>query len=156
MIFSQNTFNLGLEKNKIKDEKYTYAKEKIFKCLKNKSFGFVEELYKQNFKEISKLAQRLKKFDNVLFLGTGGSSLGGKTLVSLIINHLYNKTKPKVFFLENVDPSSIMGLLKNINLKKTACVVTSKSGETIETISQFFFISNFPVRKIVTIGVTII
>ncbi len=151
MIFSQNTFNLGLEKNKIKDEKYTYAKEKIFECLKNKSFGFVEELYKQNFKEISKLAQRLKKFDNVLFLGTGGSSLGGKTLVSLIINHLYNKTKPKVFFLENVDPSSIMGLLKNINLKKTACVVTSKSGETIETISQFFFISNCYKKKKISI-----
>ena len=26
---------------------------------------------------------KIKKFQNVIFLGTGGSSLGGKTLVSL-------------------------------------------------------------------------
>ncbi len=142
MTFSQEAFNLELTNNQIKDKKYIYAKEKVLECIKKRSFGFIKDLYKKDFKEISKLVQKLKKFENVIFLGTGGSSLGGKTLVSLINNHLYNITKPKVFFLENIDSSSIVGLLENINLKRTACVVTSKSGETIETISQFFFISN--------------
>ena len=77
-----------------------------------------------------------------MFLGTGGSSLGGKTLVSLMDNIFINATSPRVFFVENVDSSSIHDLLQNIDLKKSACVVTSKSGETIETIAQFFFVFN--------------
>ena len=44
------------------------------------------------------------------------------------------------FFVENVDSSSIHGLLQNIDLKNSACVVTSKSGETIETIAVFLCI----------------
>ena len=44
--------------------------------------------------------------------------------------------------MENIDFSQINDLLKEINLKKTACVITSKSGETIETISQYFLIEN--------------
>jgi glucose-6-phosphate isomerase len=73
-------------------------------------------------------------------LGTGGSSLGGKTLVSISDNYFSTKLKPKIFFIENVDCLSISSLMENINLEKTAVVVTSKSGETIETISQLCFI----------------
>ena len=40
---------------------------------------------------------------------------------------------------------------ENINLEKTAVVVTSKSGETIETISQLCFIlDEFKKKKIST------
>ena len=35
-----------------------------------------------------------------------------------------------------------MRLTERINLQKTAIVVISKSGETIETLSQFFFLKN--------------
>ena len=37
--------------------------------------------------------QQLKSFENVLFLGTGGSSLGGKTLVSIKENFFFKKLK---------------------------------------------------------------
>ena len=57
-------------------------------------------------------------------------------------NIFINATRPRVFFVENIDSSSIHGLLQNIDLKNSACVVTSKSGETIETIAQFFFVLN--------------
>ena len=74
-------------------------------------------------------------------MGTGGSSLGGKTLVSVKENFFFKDSTPKIFFLENVDEWSISKLAKNINLQNTALVVISKSGETIETLSQFFFLT---------------
>ena len=149
MNFSQETFNLEKCSNQKSKAKYDKIKNHILKCIKNNSFGFISDLYSKNYNEIFSTVNKLKKFDNVLFLGTGGSSLGGKTIVSLVNNYFLNNTKPKIYFIENVDSSSILGLLKNIKLNRTACVVTSKSGETIETISQFFLILNqFEKKKI--------
>ena len=76
-------------------------------------------------------------------MGTGGSSLGGKTLVSVKKNFFFQDNTPKIYFLENVDENSIRMLIEKINIETTAVVVISKSGETIETISQFFFVKNF-------------
>ena len=142
MLFSQITYNVDSLKKNIKSNKYKSAKTKLIKLIKRKSFGFIEDLYENNFNKIQKIVQKLKKFQNVIFLGTGGSSLGGKTLVSLKKNFYTNDLNPKIFFIENVDENSIEGLLKNINLNKTAVVVISKSGETIETLSQFFYLKN--------------
>ena len=47
---------------------------------------------------ISYFTQKIKKTENVIFLGTGGSSLGGKTLVSIKSNFFKNKKKPQIFF----------------------------------------------------------
>ena len=149
MIFLQETFNLEKKVKKTQKQKYTKSKIKILELIKKKSFGFIQDLHQKDFSDISQFSEKLQKFENVLFLGTGGSSLGGKTLVSLMDNIFINATRPRVFFVENVDSSSIHGLLQNIDLKKSACVVTSKSGETIETIAQFFFVFHeFKKKKI--------
>ena len=149
MIFLQETFNLEKKVKKTQKQKYTKSKIKILELIKKKSFGFIQDLHQKDFSDIYQFSEKLQKFENVLFLGTGGSSLGGKTLVSLMDNIFINATRPRVFFVENVDSSSIHGLLQNIDLKKSACVVTSKSGETIETIAQFFFVFHeFKKKKI--------
>ena len=149
MIFLQETFNLEKKVKKTQKQKYTKSKIKILELIKKKSFGFIQDLHQKDFLDIYQFSEKLQKFENVLFLGTGGSSLGGKTLVSLMDNIFINATRPRVFFVENIDSSSIHGLLQNIDLKNSACVVTSKSGETIETIAQFFFVFNeFKKKKI--------
>ncbi len=149
MIFLQETFNFNKKEKKTQKLKYEKSKKKILKLIKKRSFGFIQDLYKKDFSVISQFSEKLKEFENILFLGTGGSSLGGKTLVSFMDNNFLNITKPRVFFVENVDSSSIRDLLYHIDLRKSACVVTSKSGETIETISQFFFVYNeFKKQKI--------
>ncbi|MAI76212.1 MAG: glucose-6-phosphate isomerase [Rickettsiales bacterium] len=147
MTFSQRYFNFGDKEKKLKELKYCASKKKLLKKITNVSFGFIEDLYKKNFDIIFSASKTLKKFDNILFLGTGGSSLGGKTLVSLVGNIFYNSTKPRIYFIENIDENSILQLLKKINLASTGIVVTSKSGETIETISQYFFVENFYQKK---------
>ena len=142
MHFSQSSFNLEYFESELKSKNYLSTKKKIIKDISSKSFGFLQDIYSNNLDEIINLAAQLKSFENVLFLGTGGSSLGGKTLVSIKENFFLKDISPKVYFLENVDEWSISRLTKKINLQNTALVVISKSGETIETLSQFFFLKN--------------
>ena len=142
MLFSQSSFNLDVFKSELKSKDYISTKEKILKDISSKSFGFLQDIYSDNLDEIICLAKHLRSFENVLFLGTGGSSLGGKTLVSTKKIFFSKNSSPKLYFLENIDEWSILRLTERINLQKTAIVVISKSGETIETLSQFFFLKN--------------
>ena len=91
------------------------AKKKIFEYITNKSLGFLEDLYVKDYDKISKVVKELKQFENILFLGTGGSSLGGKTLVSTVDDYFYNLKEPKVFFIENIDEKLINNLLSSID-----------------------------------------
>lgn len=71
-------------------------------------------------------------FDDVIILGTGGSSLGGKTICAL-----RTSTKPRMHFMDNVDPHTFEKLFASIDPKKTGVLVISKSGSTAETLCQF-------------------
>ena len=82
MKFSQTYFNLG-KKNKQKTTLYSKSKKKITENIKNRSYGFIDDLFNKNFDEIYQAVKKLNTFNNILFLGTGGTSLGGKTLVCL-------------------------------------------------------------------------
>ncbi|MFH1190799.1 MAG: hypothetical protein V1670_01200 [Candidatus Omnitrophota bacterium] len=90
---------------------------------------------------IHKIARQItKQFENVLFLGIGGSYLGLKAAQDALCAPYYNEFKslrkkaPRVYFEgNNLDPDTLSVLLKNLNPKKTFVVVISKSGETIET-----------------------
>ena len=89
------------------------------------------------------------RFDNVLVLGIGGSALGAIALCHALLKPYWNflsKEKrdnfPKIFFLDNIDPDEITGLLDILDLKKTLVNVITKSGSTPETMAQFMVIKN--------------
>ena len=89
------------------------------------------------------------RFDNVLVLGIGGSSLGAMALSEAILKPYWNlldKTQrdnfPRIFFLDNIDPDEINALLDILDLRKTLVNVITKSGSTAETMSQFMIIRN--------------
>lgn len=84
------------------------------------------------------------KFENVVVLGIGGSALGGIAVSEALLkpywNVLSNEQRegyPRIFFLDNIDPDQVAGLLNAIDLKKTLVNVISKSGTTAETMSQY-------------------
>jgi len=78
------------------------------------------------------------QFDNVVVLGTGGSSLGGQMLCSLEAYTLGQRNnKPNLHFLANIDPHSISVMLEQLPQDRTGYLVISKSGSTPETIMQF-------------------
>ena len=149
-MFFSKVFNINNFKKEIKNDLFKKAKAKFYLNLKSKSYGFINDLYEKKIEDIYSYSNKLKKVKNIIFLGTGGSSLGGKTLVSIKTNFFKNTNKPQIFFLENVDEVSIKGLLNQLNLEQTSIVVTSKSGETVETLAQFFFIKkkNFKNTKL--------
>jgi glucose-6-phosphate isomerase len=74
----------------------------------------------------------------VIVLGTGGSSLGGQTLVALKDQGFGPQNgRPKLWFMDNVDPSTFTELAARLPLARTGLIVISKSGTTAETLTQF-------------------
>lgn len=79
------------------------------------------------------------KFDDVVVLGAGGSSLGGRTLCALNQDEFgVDPGAPRMHFMENVDPRSFDRLTTMLNLSRTGVLTISKSGGTAETLTQFF------------------
>lgn len=80
---------------------------------------------------------------DVLILGTGGSSLGGRTLCGLKAESVplgavrSYENQPILHFVDNIDPYSFDRLCQRLDFTKTAMIVVSKSGSTAETLSQF-------------------
>jgi glucose-6-phosphate isomerase len=76
---------------------------------------------------------------DVVFLGTGGSSLGGQTLAQLAgyaVPGFSALRGPRLHFLDNLDVETLGALLTQWPLKSTRFVTVSKSGGTAETLMQ--------------------
>jgi glucose-6-phosphate isomerase len=86
--------------------------------------------------------ERLRQsFDHVVVLGTGGSSLGGQTLLALADQGFGPRAgAPKLWFMDNVDPATFAELFARLDLARTAFIVISKSGTTAETLAQLFVV----------------
>lgn len=89
------------------------------------------------------------RFENILVLGIGGSALGGLAVTEALLKPYWNlltedqrEGLPRIFFLDNIDPDSISGLLDILDLKKTLVNVITKSGSTAETMSQFMIVKD--------------
>ncbi|MBU1210676.1 MAG: glucose-6-phosphate isomerase [Alphaproteobacteria bacterium] len=78
----------------------------------------------------------------VIFFGTGGSGLGGQALAQLAGWNIAGVAmpgqmkRPRTRFYDNLDPSTLSGLLANTDLATARFVITSKSGGTAETLAQ--------------------
>lgn len=72
------------------------------------------------------------KFQHVIVVGMGGSSLGGMVLSGF--SSPAKGTKPTLHFINNPDPVVIDTLCRDLPLKDTGILAISKSGGTIETL----------------------
>jgi glucose-6-phosphate isomerase len=82
------------------------------------------------------LAPLREGLDDILFLGTGGSILGGWALQGLVAEPNENGRKPKLHFVYSIDPDYWGKLLTSLDLSRTGVVAISKSGGTAETLAQ--------------------
>jgi glucose-6-phosphate isomerase len=84
-------------------------------------------------------AQRLRgSFSELVVLGTGGSSLGGQSLATLVDQGFGPPPgAPRLHFLDNIDPERFEGLFGALGLRRTGFLAVSKSGGTPETVAQF-------------------
>jgi glucose-6-phosphate isomerase len=86
-------------------------------------------------------AERFARLEHVVVMGMGGSSLSGKTLVALKDQGFGPAPgRPKLWFMDNVDPATYAELLARLPLERTGFIPISKSGGTPETLAQLFAI----------------
>jgi glucose-6-phosphate isomerase len=90
---------------------------------------------------IGATASRLRAgASDIVFLGTGGSSLGGQTLAQLAGHAVPGlgllRDGPRLHFMDNLDPDTYDALLAKLPLATTRFVAISKSGGTAETLMQ--------------------
>ncbi|MBI3901034.1 MAG: glucose-6-phosphate isomerase, partial [Chlamydiia bacterium] len=84
------------------------------------------------------LTQVEGRFSHVVQIGIGGSDLGPKALA--IALEAFYKTGMKAHFISNVDPDDANGVLNQLDLEKTLVIVVSKSGTTLETLTNEAFV----------------
>ena len=123
-----------LNKNLVK--KLSKSSQKIFKEVENeinnpkKVLNILNKEFELNFKV--KQIQKFKKYKTVVLIGMGGSILGAEA----IYKFLEPKIKKKFYFFNNLEPKEIITFKKEENLNKILFIIISKSGNTIETISN--------------------
>ncbi|CAN5647263.1 glucose-6-phosphate isomerase [soil metagenome] len=98
--------------------------------------------------EIDRFANGLgQAFENVVVLGIGGSALGTIALRTAMLDPYWNELDgegrehfPRLYVVDNPDPSTFSALLSRLDLRRTLFNVVSKSGGTAETMSQFLIV----------------
>ena len=94
------------------------------------------------------LAADIKKtgYRDVLLLGMGGSSLAPDVLRHTF-GHLTGS--PELHVLDSTDPAQVASVERGLDLSRTLCIVSSKSGSTLE---PNIFLSYFYARVAATVG----
>ncbi len=85
------------------------------------------------------------RFTDLVVIGIGGSALGSKAIYNALVRPVSGKRRSgvdrdgvRLHFVENVDPLDLLDLLDALPLETTAFNVITKSGGTVETMSNFF------------------
>ena len=158
VIGSENGLNIQEEFYNYKDKiteiitSLNQRKDKPGQWLQWMNLGYNEETvwYVKEFAAMVK-----GRFDNILVLGIGGSALGGLAVTEALLAPYWNlltkeqrENFPRIFFLDNIDPDSINGLLKVLDLKKTLVNVITKSGDTAETMSQYMVLKDLMKKEL--------
>ena len=92
------------------------------------------------YKECEKLRAFLTEveskghFTDMVQIGIGGSELGPKAVYMAL--EAFHKPGRRVHFLSNVDPDDGSRIFQQVDLEKTLVVVVSKSGSTLETLTN--------------------
>ena len=101
----------------------------------NKIFNLFSENFRFNF-DLNEI-QKFKKFKKIAIIGMGGSILGSEA----INNFLEKKIKKKVYFFDNLEQKKISNFKQNNKLKNILFIIISKSGNTIETLSNILYLN---------------
>ncbi|RMH23278.1 MAG: glucose-6-phosphate isomerase [Gemmatimonadetes bacterium] len=86
-------------------------------------------------------------FENLVVVGIGGSALGARAVRDGLLGPLWNQWSderrehyPRLYVLDNPDPSTVRALLDELDLTRTLFNVVSKSGSTAETMALYLVI----------------
>ena len=116
--------------------------------------GDKREFYTGEQKKIAEFANKVhsgevanangEKFTTVVQIGIGGSDLGPRAIYLALENwaKVNNTLKMEAKFISNVDPDDAAGVLATLDLPHTLFILVSKSGTTLETLTNESFVKN--------------
>ena len=85
-----------------------------------------------------------EKFTTVVQIGIGGSDLGPRAIYLALENwaKANGTLKMQARFISNVDPDDAASVLKSVDIPHSLFIVVSKSGTTLETLTNESFVKN--------------
>ena len=119
----------------------------LIKVAEENKIGFTK-LIENDYSNIKNFVKTVSgKFNDLIVIGIGGSSLGFEAIVDAILPYGYNSLSfserggfPRVWIADNIDPYKSYWITKNCVPQDTVVCVITKSGSTVETISNFMYI----------------
>ena len=129
-FFNKKVLNqkLILKNNRIYNKIFYQLIQNIYN--NKKTLNILSNTFKFNFNSTD--LKRFKKFKTIAMIGMGGSILGAQAIYSF----LKKKIRKKIIFFDNLNDDKIKNFQKNTEKRKTLFLVISKSGNTIETITN--------------------
>lgn len=112
------------------------------------------EFYVNEQKKIAEFANKVhageitneagEKFTTVVQIGIGGSDLGPRAIYLALENwaKVNDTLKMNAAFISNVDPDDASAVLRNIDVAHSIFVLVSKSGTTLETLTNESFVKD--------------
>ncbi|MFC5134437.1 MULTISPECIES: glucose-6-phosphate isomerase [Haloferacaceae] len=139
------------------DDRVADAHERIARGMADDEFGYAS-LSLPETADPAAIRAAVEPFDEpaaVLTVGIGGSALGAATLADAL------ESDVDAYFLDNVDPDHVDGLLDDLPLEDVVVNVVSRSGTTAETLANFLVVReamdaagvDWTERTLVTTGV---
>ena len=118
--------------------------------LKNNQIPLLES-YEKNyaFDFSTTIVKKFSKYKNIIVIGMGGSILGTKSIYTFF----KKKIKKNVFFFDNLDGNLNLKYKEIKSLSNACFIVVSKSGNTLETITNLgtVFSKNLIKNKLIVI-----
>ena len=75
-----------------------------------------------------------QRFSDLVNIGIGGSDLGPKAIYLAL--QPFREIERQVHYVSNIDPDALIGVLRRLDLSRTLVNVVSKSGGTMETLTN--------------------
>lgn len=88
--------------------------------------------------------------NNLIIIGIGGSCVGIKALVQLLSPEQEFNSRKRIYFVENMDSTYMRLLQSTLQPEDTAILAISKSGNTIETVSQYMLLKEWVMHSVDT------
>ncbi|MBQ8776759.1 MAG: glucose-6-phosphate isomerase [Treponema sp.] len=91
------------------------------------------------------LNEKGEKYTTVCQIGIGGSDLGPRAMYLALENWAKKNDsfRMEARFISNVDPDDAAGVVKGLDISKTIFILVSKSGTTLETLTNESFVKDF-------------
>ena len=147
-IYQKNQVAHGIKDITLNDnaQRIELSVAEVSRKMDSGEYGFTTILDKSEpLKSIHQVFQGCRWAKTLVAVGIGGSDLGGRAIQQAL--EIERAPLEVIFHGDSTDPVQTSRLLSQIDLDETIFCIISKSGETIEIISQYVLFKNFVMQQ---------